>query len=86
LKSWYQILSAPSATSMGVFTYSVAGDAAYHGKGRGSGGYNGRPCVEVMRINGNRLILESTATAWQVGDSVELAISPYPDVKRGQSG
>jgi hypothetical protein len=33
-----------------------------------------------MRINGKELILESTATAWRVGDAVELAISPYPDV------
>jgi|SRR5579862_5371190 len=80
LKSWYQISSVGSTTGLGIFSFSVAGDTAYHGKGPGSGGYIVRPCVEVIQVIGNQVIAESTGTTWTNGDTVELAISPYADV------
>ena len=80
LNSWYEITAVASGTSLGVSSMSVTGDLAYHGKGPGSGGYIVRPCVEVLRVNSNQVIAESTSTTWSEGDNVELAISPYPDV------
>jgi hypothetical protein len=80
LKSWYQIVGVASVTSLGVYSTSVAGDAAYHGHGPGSGGYIIRPCAEVLRVSGRRVILETSTANWANGDTVELTISPYPDV------
>jgi hypothetical protein len=88
LNSWYEIIAISNATSLGVSSMSVAGDASYHGQGPGPSGsgstasaYVVRPCVEVLRVNGNQVIAESTSTTWSANDNVELAISPYPDVQ-----
>jgi hypothetical protein len=80
LKSWYQIVGVASTTSLGVYSTSVAGDAAYHGHGSGTGGYAIRPCAEVLRVSGRQVILETSTAIWANGDTVELTISPYPDV------
>lgn len=85
LKSWYQISSVTDATHLGIYKTSTAGDAAYEGKGPGAGGYIIRPCVEVLMVLGSTIIAETTATTWTNGDSVELAISPYPDVSGRQN-
>lgn len=81
LKSWYQISSVGSATSLGILTTSVAGDAAYHGYGPGSGGYLIRPCVQVLKFIGDTIaVAETTSTTWSAADSIEQIIPPYPDV------
>lgn len=78
LKSWYQISSIFSATLLGIFTYSTAGDGAYYGKG--PGGYSIKPCAQVLFTSGSTVVLETTSTTWTAGNSVELAIPPYPDI------
>jgi len=80
LKSWYAILPPVTAIGLAVFTTSVANDAAYHGYGPGAGGYQIKPCAEVLQVVGNTVILMTTAAAWNSGDTVEEAITPFPDV------
>ncbi|HLZ39378.1 MAG TPA: hypothetical protein VKQ11_00355 [Candidatus Sulfotelmatobacter sp.] len=86
LRSWYQITSVTSATSIGIFTYSVAGDMAYRGNGVGSGAYTIRPCARVLLIESSagsftgNVILENNSFTWTAADNIEVAISPYPDV------
>lgn len=81
LKSWYQISSVTNATHLGIFTYSVAGDGAYRGKGIGSTDiYAIRPCARVLVVDGNTLVLEESSATWSSGDDVELIIPPFPDV------
>lgn len=87
LKSWYQITTVGSTTGLSIFTYSVAGDAAYRGNGVGAGAYTIRPCARVLTIESSagsftgNVILENNSFIWTAADSVELAISPYPDVQ-----
>lgn len=83
LKSWYQIqASGLTATQLGIFTYSTAGDGAYHGKGVGSGAYTIRPCAKVLKVNSNstQIILETNSFTWTNGDSLEEIVTPYPDM------
>jgi len=87
LRSWYQISSIVSGTSLGIYTTTIAGDGSYHGKGPGAGTYIIRPAVRVLRIvtdaTGaftNEIICETTTAPWTNGDSVEQVICPYPDV------
>jgi len=95
LKSWYQITSVTTATHLTIHTFSVAGDAAYHGRGPGPAGsgaggsaaYIIRPCARVLRFGGTNGVVDgflicetSNAALWVVGNSVEQAICPYADV------
>lgn len=88
LRSWYQITSVTDTTHLGIFSFSVAGDTSYRGKGPGAGGYKILPCASILYIGHSsnssdvtgQLILETTSTTWTVGDSVECIITPYPDV------
>lgn len=80
LKMWYQINSVVSATSLGIFTYSTAGDGGYHGKGPGTGTYAIKPCAEILYTVGSTIILETTNTTWSASDNVEIVIPPYPSV------
>ncbi len=81
LKSWYQITGSITSTSLHPYTTSVAGNGGYAGNGVGTGAYTIRPCAKVLRILGNTtVVLETNSFAWANADSVELAITPYPDV------
>lgn len=86
LRSWYEIKQRNSNTSIDIFTYSTAGDAAYRGNGVGSGAYTIRPCARVLFLpnSGDTLtgsvVLDNNSFAWNTSDSLELAISPYPDI------
>jgi hypothetical protein len=83
LKSWYQIIATGlTATNIGIMSTSAAGDAAYHGNGVGSGAYTIRPCAKALRVSSDsrQIILETNSFTWNVNDSIEEAISPYPDV------
>ena len=95
LRSWYQIISVTNPTTLGVFTTSVAGDGAYHGKGPPPGGsgvagsypYRIRPCAKCLFIVNDgagtltgEMILETTGATWSVGHHLEQVICPYPDV------
>ena len=87
LKSWYQILGPVTSTSLGIFRTDPYGGGAYLGRGpiSGSGNpasaYTIRPCARVLRIiDATTLVLETNSFTWNVGDTVEEAISPYPTV------
>ncbi len=80
LKSWFQIQSVASATGLNVLSYSVAGNASYHGLGPGAGGYTILPCAKILLVSGTTLVLETNSFTWTNGDAVEQAINPYPDV------
>lgn len=88
LKSWYQITSIIDNTHLDFFSFSVAGDRGYHHNGTnnipGPTPYIIRPCVEVLQVVGFSVIAEHTTTTWTNGDSVELALAPYPDVSQLQ--
>lgn len=81
LRSWYSITSVGDATHLGIHTFSVAGDAAYRGKGPGSGAYTIRPSAKLLRnLGGGAMVFENSTSTWTLNDSVELVICPYPDV------
>lgn len=90
LRSWYEITTVVSNTSLGIFTYSTAADGAYRGNGVGSGGYTIRPCARILYLpnaNGslsNTMVLDNNAFTWTAADSLEVAITPYPDVSGHQ--
>lgn len=78
LKSWFQIKQRNSNTSIDIHSFSVAGDTRY--RGSGSGNYIIRPAARIVRINGSQIICETSTHTWTVGNTVELAVCPYPDV------
>lgn len=86
LKSWHQIASVASNTSLNIWSFSVAGDQTYKGNGGTNVAYVIRPCVRVLRIIApaggytGEIICENSTSTWSPGDSVEQAICPYPDV------
>lgn len=83
LKSWYQILATGlTTTDIGIMSTSVAGDASYHGNGVGAGAYTIRPCAKALRVSADnrQIILETNSFTWNTSDSIEEAVSPYPDV------
>ncbi len=80
LKSWYQIIVVTTATHLAIHSFSTAGDVSYRGNGPGSGGYIIRPAARILRIVGSTVICETSTATWTAGDTVECAISPYPDV------
>lgn len=89
LRSWYQINTIASNTSLGIFRTSVAGDGSYHGQGPGAGTYTIRPCAKILRLVTSpgtatsltgEVICENSTSTWTVGDTVEQVICPYPDV------
>jgi hypothetical protein len=80
LRSWHQIVSVTDPTHLGIHSFSVAGDASYKGKGAGDGAYQIRPAARLLMMWGGLAICETSTHAWRVGDVVELAICPYPDV------
>jgi hypothetical protein len=95
LRSWFHINGVASSTSMGIWSFTVSGDTAYHGAGPGAGTYVVRPCARVLRIVSTdgkntgatgELICETSTSTWTAGDNVEQAICPYPDVSGFQYG
>jgi len=91
LRSWYQITSVGSATSIGIHSFSTAGDASYHGLAPVNPSFTGgtyviKPAARILRLfangipNGNAVVCETVGTVWAVGDQVECAVCPYPDV------
>lgn len=81
LKTWYRIISVSSSTALGILSYSVAGDAAYHSAAGTTGGaYTVSPCAKILYVSGNMLVLESNSFSWTTGDSVESPIGAYADV------
>jgi hypothetical protein len=86
LRSWYQINGIVSNTSLGIFTTSVAGGGSYQGKGPGAGAYTIRACARVLRLVAvgqsftGQMICETSTSTWNVGDSIEQVLCPYPDV------
>lgn len=92
LHSYYQILSVSSTTALTIHSDSVAGDTTYHSVANspGSGGYHIYPCARLLYLgnaNGSvsgLAVLESSSSTWTVGDTIETAINPYPDVSAYQ--
>jgi hypothetical protein len=81
LHDYYQIYNLIDATHLGVYAVTVAGDQAYKGKGPGSGAYRVLPCAEILRVlGGAEIILDTNGFTWNVNDTIEAAIPPYPDV------
>lgn len=84
LHDYYQIVTVTNATTLSILSSSVANNSAYKGKGPGSGAYRVLPCAEVLRVNINNnlgeVILDSNGFAWNVNDTLEESIPPYPDV------
>ncbi len=82
LVSWYQIKTVSTTTSLTFHSFDIAGDTSYRGYqlGAAAAGYTIRPAMRILRMDGSTLICEWSAHTWTVGDSVECAICPYPDV------
>jgi hypothetical protein len=85
--SIYPIRTVVSNTSLGVYTTTTAGDTAYKGNGVGSGGYTWVPCARILLMESSagsftkNVILESNSFTWTVGNTVEAAMRPDPDVE-----
>lgn len=85
LRSWHQIFDV-TATTLGIVTNSCAGDASYKGLGLWPSNYRISPGMRILRVGDNVvipyiwLIGEYSTHAWNVGDVVECAVCPYPDV------
>lgn len=80
LKSWYEISSVNSPTSLGFFKTSCAGDAGYQGRATAGGAYTIKPCARVLYVYDHLLVLAPSTSTWSVGDVLECAICPYSDV------
>jgi hypothetical protein len=81
LRSWWEIAanSITNATTLQVFSFSVAASGNYNGVG--SGAYAIRPCARIVFMNGDQhtAVLSPNSFAWTSGDTVEQALTPYPD-------
>ena len=92
LHSYYQILSVSSTTALTIASFSAAGDTSYHSVATspGAGAYKIFPCARLLYLgNGNGnvtglAVLETSTSTWTIGDTVETAINPYPDVSAFQ--
>lgn len=83
LRSWFEIQTINAPTQINVYSFSVAGDLSYRStRGTFPSDYRIRPAVRILYIDfdSNRLICETTTTTWTVGDTVECAVCPYPDM------
>jgi hypothetical protein len=86
LYSWYRIGSTPTNTSLGIVSYSVAGDAGYRGYGAPGPGANNtyviRPSALILNFlpTFGQIVCETSTATWTVGDTYECALTPYPDV------
>lgn len=82
LKSWFQIESVGAANFLNIFSFTVAGAVTYKGVGSFPTTYTIRPSVQILEIvrSSNQIVCETTTTTWNVGDSCEQVICPYPDV------
>ena len=87
LHSVYQITRVNAPTSINIFSFSVAGDVAYHGRGEGATNlaYKIVPSARVLRrepqgSGRHSVICEYSAHTWNIGDVVECVVCPYPDV------
>jgi hypothetical protein len=91
LNAWFQILGVQSATALTIYSTSVANNSDYHGWG-GTSNYTIAPCVKILRVivpggltqfnsdpGAGTLVCDSTTATWDVSDSVECIICPYPD-------
>lgn len=81
LHSWWEIgaNSITSSTSMGIFSFSVAGSSGYNGASFSGSAYTIRPCARILMISGNTVVLSPNNSTWSSGDGVEVALTPYPD-------
>ncbi len=83
---WYMITDVFSTTSLGIHSFSIAGDVSY--RGTASGPYIIRPAVRILRViytstpgqGPCTLVCEPTASTWNSTDNVEVAMCPFPDV------
>jgi hypothetical protein len=84
LKSWYQITQVTSPTHLAIWSFSVAGDTSYRGNANlaAGGAYTIRQSAKILRVlvDAVRVVCETSTSTWTVGDSLECAICPYPDV------
>lgn len=80
LKSWYE-LKAVFPAAVVVHSYSQAGDQAYHPDVGWPTTFEIRPAVRILwMVSPNIFVCETTTTVWSIGDNIECAICPYPDV------
>lgn len=86
LHSYYQIASVFSPTSLGIFSHTTSGSGAYTGIAGSGLSYAIYPCARILYMGNSGgsptglIVLESSSSTWSVGDSLETAINPYPDV------
>jgi hypothetical protein len=80
LQSWFPLDGGVNSASMGGFSTSTAGDAAYHGTQTTAAAYIIRPCAKILYRTNSQIILETTSYPWTAGDALEQAITPFPDV------
>ena len=89
LRSWHQITGVTDATHLAVHSWSVAGDASYKGRGTVASNlpstYTIRPAMRMLNFKtvggSGAMICEYSSHTWTVGDIVECAMCPYPDVQ-----
>jgi hypothetical protein len=81
MKSWYQITAINSTTSLTIYKTSTFGDGGYHGKATTQGAYTIRPCARILWTDQSTVVLENNSFTWTAGNSIEQAVSPYPDVR-----
>jgi hypothetical protein len=90
LKSWHQIVSVSSTTTLAIHSYSVAGDAQYKGRQKTtSAAYTIRPAARILVMETdpanpaaltNKVICEYSPHTWTAGDTIECVVCPYADV------
>ncbi|HXP88831.1 MAG TPA: hypothetical protein VN841_29185 [Bryobacteraceae bacterium] len=68
-----------SNTSMGWFSFDLPGTGSYHGPTYTGSTYAVYPCGRTLAITGSTVWLTPNTSTWSNGDTVELAVSPYPD-------
>lgn len=85
IRSWYQVSTVASSTSLTIFSNDISTSGNYRGHGAPST-YVVRPAATIIKINSTKpgaftqLICESSTMTWSPGDTIECVICPYPDV------
>jgi hypothetical protein len=83
LHSWYPILQVTSASTLRISSWDTATNNSYWSTHGGTfGTYLIRPCIQILYRDTahNKIIAETTTTAWSAGNSVEVAFFADPDV------
>jgi hypothetical protein len=81
LRTWHQINARTDNTHINIHSFSVTGDTGYKGKVVTGSTYVIYPAVKILKVSGTMLICEPSNVAWSVGDVLEQAVCPYPDVQ-----